>query len=209
VARADAPLISAAHWIQSFKEDRNLPQSLAAARKTLVLIIESESWRAYYWPNHAGPDVVRWSTFEEFVTARPGKGGLGWTIRDLREYVRGDAVATDALDRVTQRKDGVHGRRAQAITGKGNGAVDNIHSSVSRPSGTSAQRALRVLREKAPELHAKVLAGKLSANAAMVEGGFRKKTVTLTVEVESAARTLRRAFTKRQLRRLVRMLENS
>jgi hypothetical protein len=203
--KKDAPLISAAGLVQSFKRSRGLPASLAHARQVLVKIINEDLWRAFYWPNETGPEVVCFASFEEFVTAPASSGGLAWSLEDLRSYVRGDAVATNALDRVTQRKAGGDTRSQAART-----TVDNVNSGpVGRPSGNSSQRALRVLREKAPELHAKVLAGEMSANAAMVKGGFRKKTVTLTVEVESAARTLRKAFTKRQLRQLVRKLEDA
>ncbi len=194
--KKDAPLIIAGGLVQTFKEDRDLPKSLANARKVLVRIINEELWRAFYWPCHLGPEVVSFTSFEEFVTAKAGAGGLAWELEDLRDYARGDAVAIDALDRVTCREGG-----------RPEGTVSNRNSCpVGRPVGTTAQRALRVLREKAPKLHAKVLAGDMSANAAMIEGGFRKKTVTLALEVESAARTLRRVFTERQLRALVRAL---
>lgn len=49
--------------------------------------------------------------------------------------------------------------------GKRTDLVDNIHEVQARPTGTSAQRAHRVLREKRPDLHAKVLAGELTAHA--------------------------------------------
>jgi hypothetical protein len=42
------------------------------------------------------------------------------------------------------------------------------------PTGNSIAAALRRLRGQRPELHARVLAGELTAHAAMVEAGFRK-----------------------------------
>jgi hypothetical protein len=197
--KKDAPLISAAGLVQSFKSSRRLPESLAQARRVLVRIINEDLWRAFYWPNDLGPEIASFVSFEEFVTAPASSGGLAWSLEDLRDYARGDPKATDALDRVTQRRAGGD-RKSQAAK------INVSIAHVDRPTTGSAQRALRVLREKAPELHAKVLAGDLSANAAMIEGGFRKKTVTLTVEVESAARTLRKAFSKRQLKRLLKLL---
>ena len=47
----------------------------------------------------------------------------------------------------------------------------NIHV---RPSGTSAAAALRRLERYRPDLLDRVLAGELSAHAAMVEAGFRR-----------------------------------
>jgi hypothetical protein len=43
------------------------------------------------------------------------------------------------------------------------------------PSGTSAAAAMRRLRKDRPGIHARVLAGEMSAHAGMVEAGFRKR----------------------------------
>ncbi|MGH3573737.1 MAG: hypothetical protein ACRDUW_18255 [Pseudonocardiaceae bacterium] len=71
--------------------------------------------------------------------------------------------------------------------------VSNPHK-VGRPAtGTKAQ-ALRRLRKDAPELHAQVLAGNLTAHAAMIQAGYRHRTVTIRVDdPQSIARTLKRA----------------
>jgi hypothetical protein len=42
------------------------------------------------------------------------------------------------------------------------------------PTGNSVSYALQKLRDERPDLHSRVLAGELTANAAMVEAGFRK-----------------------------------
>jgi hypothetical protein len=44
-----------------------------------------------------------------------------------------------------------------------------------RPWGNSAAAAHRKLRRDRPDLHARVLSGEITANAAMVQAGFRKK----------------------------------
>jgi hypothetical protein len=49
------------------------------------------------------------------------------------------------------------------------------------PVGNSAAKALRVLRDKRPDIHARVLAGELSPHAGMIEAGFRKKAVRKTL----------------------------
>jgi hypothetical protein len=48
------------------------------------------------------------------------------------------------------------------------------HSVKGYCAGNSVEQALRRLRSQRQDLHARVLAGELSANAAMVEAGFRK-----------------------------------
>jgi len=45
----------------------------------------------------------------------------------------------------------------------------------SRPVGNSVKAALRRLRKDRLDIHARVLSGELSANAGMIEAGFRKK----------------------------------
>lgn len=62
-----------------------------------------------------------------------------------------------------------------------------------RPRGTSKDYALRRLRKDAPELHAGVLAGNLSAHAAMVQAGLRPKTFTVRAEsADTVVAALRR-----------------
>ena len=43
------------------------------------------------------------------------------------------------------------------------------------PTGTSIAAALRRLRKDRPDIHQRVLAGEITANAGMIEAGFRKK----------------------------------
>jgi hypothetical protein len=60
-------------------------------------------------------------------------------------------------------------------------SVDNIHGNNERPSGTSRQAAVRRLRKDRPDLLEKVKAGELSANAAAIEAGFRKRVTGLAL----------------------------
>jgi hypothetical protein len=52
---------------------------------------------------------------------------------------------------------------------------NNYVNEVERPSGNSESYALRKLRKDRRDLHARVLAGEITAHAGMVEAGFRKK----------------------------------
>jgi len=81
----------------------------------------------------------------------------------------------------------------EAVTGKpGNptgtnqysGIVDNVHNSTSResPTGNAADAAIRRLRKDAPALHSRVEAGELSPHAAMIEAGFRKRTIAIKAD---------------------------
>jgi hypothetical protein len=55
---------------------------------------------------------------------------------------------------------------------KVNGGSD-VHAS-ERPSGNSRAAFLRRLRKDRPDIHARVLAGEISAHAGMIEAGFRR-----------------------------------
>lgn len=107
-------------------------------------------------------EIVRFKRFEDFV-ATPPLEGLGASVQLLKNIVRDDTETLDLLDRALK---GKQGERTDL--------VDNINE-VSRPDGTSREAALRRLRKDRPDLHAKVLAGEMSAHAAMKEAGFRKQ----------------------------------
>jgi hypothetical protein len=87
-------------------------------------------------------------------------------IEDAAERHRREMRERDAADRLNQRGPGrpgtVHNKK------------DDVNSYEGRPWGNSVDAALRRLRKSRPDLHARVLNGELSANAAMIEAGFRK-----------------------------------
>jgi hypothetical protein len=103
---------------------------------------------------------------------------MGGTLDQLRGICRSDPEALDAIDRATQNAPHVH-----------TGDVDNVNI---RPVGNASATALRRLRKDRPELHAKVLAKELSPHAAMVEAGFRSKTVTIPLTVAGVLRAMKR-----------------
>lgn len=139
---------------------------------------------------------VEYDRFADFVTTLPLKG-LGGTP-DLLYRVAPELK--DDLDKAFGRK-----LRSDKITDN----VDNINDSgdLDRPTGTSVRAALRKLRKDAPELHAEVLAGRLSAHAAMLQAGYRKPTFTVRADdAEAAFRALRKHMSPEQLAELARLL---
>jgi hypothetical protein len=86
------------------------------------------------------------------------------------------------IDRALQRPAHLHA---------GGNDVDNIHV---RPTGTSAARALRALREHDSDLHKRVLRGELSPHAAAVKAGLRTRTISVPFDVERAANAIVRHF---------------
>ena len=160
----------------------------------LKRLLAEEGWREF---ETVRGEVVRHERFEEFVTLPPLKG-LGTSVGLIKRIVADDPEAVDLLDRVLQ---GEHGGDRSKL--------DNIQlaSPSSAPTGTSQARALRRLRKDAPELHAEVIAGRLSAHAAMVKAGLRTRTISVPVErPDRVAAALRRHMTQEQLEELVRHL---
>lgn len=142
----------------------------------VIRVVDGDIWREF----DSKMGVKTNATFEEFVTSPPLKG-IGTTVETLRKLCTGNTVALDALDGAMQRPAHIHAD------------VDNVNI---RPDGNSSDQALRRLRSSRPDLHTEVLAGNLSAHAAMVDAGFRPKTVTVRLDdAERAAQTLNRNAT--------------
>jgi hypothetical protein len=152
-------------------------------------LLRSDAWR--HFVTKLGKEV-RHERFAEFVTAQP-LAGLGATVEMLRRVLGDDMEALDLLDRALQNP-------------VGHPEKDSIRTN-SRPTGTTKEQALRKLRKDAPELHAEVLAGNLTAHAAMVQAGYRPKTFTVRADSpESVAASLRRQLDPAALSKLVELL---
>jgi len=132
----------------------------------IVCVIDNELWREFYCePIH---QVVTHKAFIDYVTD-PIPSGLDTDIKTLKNLCTDHAEARDAIDRAMQRKPGDWDTHPEPEV-----TVDNINDNI-RPTGTSKDAALRRLRKDRPDLLERVLSDELSANAAMVEAGFRKK----------------------------------
>lgn len=171
---------------------------LKAVPGLLKRVLSEEAWRSF--ATQRG-ELVEHARFADFVTTPPLKG-LGANMRLIEKIVdsiEGEAdrmEARDLLDRAVQRPVGTN----QASAG-----LDNIQTR--HPSGTSREAGLRRLRKDRPDLHAEVLAGRLSTHKAMVRAGFRRDTVTVPVDKpENAARVLRKRFAPEALAEVVRLL---
>lgn len=170
---------------------------LANAPTLLRRMLAEGSWREFVTQRG---EVVVHERFEEFV-ATPPLRGIGASMNLIRKIVDSiedkaeRAHTQDLLDQALQRE-----------PGRPSETVDNIHDS-ERPAGTSQAAALRRLRKDAPDLHSEVLAGHLSAHAAMVKAGFRPRTASVRLDdPEAVVRTLRKNMDPEQweaLRRLV------
>jgi hypothetical protein len=191
----------------------------------LARLIDEEPWREYVY---ADGSVVKFGSFAKFVTSTKG---LNTTPVRIRSLIASDIELLDKLDQALgshqgERRDlaAAHGReRVNVSIAPPDGALHvdaddgNIVDPVNevpdlRPTGTSRQAALRRLRKDAPEYHAKVIAGEMSANRAMIDSGLRppppKVRVQKTASVPEIAAVLRSQLTRDELIELLKLLSS-
>lgn len=116
------------------------------------------------------------------VRAELAKEGVDFDAEADRE----ERQALDESDRAQQRP---HGGDRVSEESK----IDNVQLAPT-PTGNSSKAALRRLRKDRPDLHQDVIAGKITPHAAMVNAGFRPKTVQIPLDPALAAKALRRHF---------------
>jgi hypothetical protein len=104
---------------------------------------------------------------------------------EARKALAAKNQALDEKDKANQRTIGTNQYSEGVYNNK-----NDIHA---RPAGTSAAAFLRRLRKDRPDIHARVLAGELTAHAGMIEAGFRKKAVR---RKSTPLDTLRRTWKK-------------
>ncbi len=188
-------LVRNRHLVESLEQSlRSGKHGLSVVPGLLKRLLAEESWREF--TTQRG-ELVRHERFADFVTTPPLKG-LGADVELIRRVISDDVEALDLLDQALKRQHGGDRSKSDVITL----APDEVSV-----RGTSRDYALRKLRKDAPELHADVLAGRLSAHAAMVTAGFRPATFTVRADdTTAAARTLRKHLTPEQLAELARLL---
>jgi hypothetical protein len=162
--------------------------ALGAVPELLKQVLQQESWRDFETKLGA---VVHYERFAEFVVAPPLRG-IGASLDLIERLIRDDPVTWDLYDRAVQNRQGRPSENRNNVT-----VFDP------NPRGNSAEGALRRLRQDAPEVHARVVAGEISPNRGMVEAGLRPHTFTLRADsVESMVATLRRQLSVQTLREL-------
>ena len=133
-------------------------QSLDVIPGLIKKIIASRAWEE----REIGPGrFVKLSSFRELITAKP-MNGWGENPDKIEALLRDDPEALACW------------REAMKQQGKRTDFLDNIKE-VGSSSGTSRSYTVTRLKHEAPELFEQVVAGELSANAAAIKAGIRKK----------------------------------
>jgi hypothetical protein len=160
-------------------------------------VIREDMWREFAVAETG--QVVHYDRFADFARTEPLEG-LGADVDTLKRLCHEDMEALDLIDQVTVGRQGGDRRSEQAIK------RSNITLDTTEQRGTTRQYALRKLRKDAPELHAKVLAGEVSPHQAMIDAGFRRKTASIPLDPDGAARAIIRHFEYDDLLALVDLL---
>jgi hypothetical protein len=157
----------------------------------LLRVINEDMWQRRVIAKTG--QVAEFKSFREFVETQPLEG-LGADLDTLKRLCTGNMEALDAIIRMTQQPKGRPSKEDKSLY------YDDL--SGKEEQGTSAAYALRKLRADAPEIHARVLAGELSPHAAMIEAGYRRKTIQIPADPEGVARALKRRFSADELQRI-------
>jgi hypothetical protein len=155
--------------------DCNLNHVPQAVRR----VIETEAWRERWDVN------LHWTfdTFADFITTSPVNGGMGWKPELVEGLLlkAGDDDALVAWQDAMTPKHGGDRRSADAPI-----KSDNITLEPKR--GTSRAYTLTRLKHEREDLYDQVKAKKMSANAAAIEAGWRKKPEPLNQLMNIACR---------------------
>lgn len=124
-------------------------------------IITEQLWRE----RKIGSEVVRVESFRELITAKP-LTGWGESPEKIEAIIRDDPETLAMWHKEMELKPGPK--------------TDSSHDNIMRiKQGTSRAYTVSRLSKERPDLFDKVKAGELSANAAAIEAGWRKKKTAL------------------------------
>ena len=179
-------------------------ESLGQVPGLLCRVLEEEAWR--HFTTALGKDVQH-ARLADFITTPP-LDGLGASVDLVKKIIAEDARTLDLLDQALRNPHGGDHRSDNAQIN-----VNNVHVDP-RPQGNGRARAIRKLRTEADRgnvqaaaLHADVLADRISPHAAMIQAGFRPKTISVPVsKPERIAAYLRKHMPREAILRLVELL---
>lgn len=175
----------------------------------LVEAIELRVWEGGWMDELSGVQYAE--SFRQFIELEPPKG-IGYSLTKMYAILKGpsgiDKDAKAALDLMVAEchREGIDvaaqcaiDERAglpAAMTAQEAGAMKGKEACTnSTSSRNSATHTLKRLKRDNPELAERVVNGELSANAAAIEAGFRKPTITLqSTNPVRAAETIHAKF---------------
>ena len=149
--------------------------------------------------------------FETFITT-PILEGLGATIDQIMALCEKDIEAQQLIQSELKRGPGAPlGNTNNRYSSKEEDTTfNNVKDCKAKaPVGNTRAAGLRRLEKDRPDLLADVIAGNKAVNSAMIEAGFRKKTVTVPVDVDGFFVAINKHFTTDQINQLISRLQMS
>lgn len=133
--------------------------------------------------------VIVFKSFREFVEADPPEGlkaNVSLLLRICTDYDDMEAVSL-----ISTEVGGKPGNPTGNNQHSGNVSNTNISTVEDKPArGDTTDYTVRRLAKNRPDIHAKVIAGELTPNAAAIEAGFRKTKFQLPTDPTAAGRYL-------------------
>ncbi len=151
-------------------------------------------------------------SFLEFVVLPPPQG-IGSTPEDVKTLVRlrhhHEKHDPNLHARLEEMRQQVRSALNPELPGHGGDRQDDNVSLPAQPQyGNDADYTLRRLKRDAPELAQRVLSGEMSTNAAAIQAGFRKRTISIpTDDADRAARSIRANMQPAIIRELIDCLD--
>jgi len=174
---------------------------IQAVEKLLIEVIETDAWKKFHTPNGI---PVEPRTFRDFIIGKPFSG-LGSTEEKIASLLGDNNDAVVKMRELLKAMPNPEGRNQYSEPIQDGGSRYNITGT---KTGTSRAYTLDRLTRERPDLRARVDSKELSANAAAIEAGFRKRTFSAPVDdADSIATALRRHVKPDVLRQLVAQLQ--
>jgi len=147
--------------------------------------------------------TVTYERFEDFVTTPPPEG-LGTKVKELERLIGDDQDTHNKLNNALQGKPGQKLKTNQQTI-----ATLSQDSNSKRRTGNSRFMNIRRLRESRPDLLERVLNREMTVNEAMIKAGYKKKRISVFAEVEPLVEKLKTEFSKKELNRIIKLLQEN
>lgn len=167
----------------------------SSAFELLADLLEGEEWK------QAGS----FGSFEEFVKA-PFPPGLGLSARQLLVLIGEFEHKNEGCQKATRRRMEAMRHTVRDLLGPEIGPHGGLGLRTTKSKTDDVPYVLGRLKRDRPDLAERVLNKDMSANAAAIEAGFRKRSIKVTADVNLAAAALRRLFSSKEIARLVKEL---
>jgi hypothetical protein len=138
--------------------------SLENVAPLIKRVLETGAWRCRIVPQ-LGNEPVKFNDFLKFIETKPLRG-CGWPHDKIPPLLKDDPEAVRLWRKATVGEKHVH-------------HDDNNNVIIKAQQGNSLAYTLDRLQRERPDLFERVKAGEMSANAAAIAAGFRKKLTPL------------------------------